>query len=299
MEFQMVTNIDDLLLRPASITETRLGRVEYVCFGKGETVLALHGGMGGHDQSLILARAAFADLSGYRVIAMSRPGYLGTPRDSGETPEAQADLYAALLDSLGIGQAVVVAVSAGGPSAIQFALNHPERCKALILVSCCTGHLAIPEEMKKRLPLMTWFARFGWLAGLMRWRVRRDPAKAASRAVADPELRDRTLAHPVAGPLLKALQQSPFAELGRRLPGTLNDMHHFERLSALPFERVSVPLLAIHGTGDRIVPVVHGERALSAAAGELMRIDGGEHVAIFTHLDAIRDRVARFLGGLN
>jgi len=41
-----------------------------------------------------------------RVIAVSRPGYLGTPLADGETPEAQADLYAALLDTLGIARAV-------------------------------------------------------------------------------------------------------------------------------------------------------------------------------------------------
>jgi pimeloyl-ACP methyl ester carboxylesterase len=294
----MSTEIDPLLSLPAKITETRLGPVEHVSLGDGEPLLALHGGMGGRDQSLILARAILTDLSGYRVIAASRPGYLGTPQASGVTPEAQADLYATLLDALGIERAVVAAVSAGGPSAIQFALRYPERCKALILVSCCTGHLAFPEQMKRRLPVMPWFARLGWLAALMRWRIRRNPIKAASRAIPDPTPREQTLAHPVAGPLLKALQQSPFTELGRRLPGTLNDIEQFERMAALPFDRITVPVLGIHGMADRVVPFEHGDRARLAPRGELMAIQHGEHVAIFTHLDAIRERVAGFLNRL-
>lgn len=291
----MSNDIGDLFALPVAVTETRLGPVEHVSFGEGPALLALHGGMGGHDQSLILVRAILSDLAGHRVIALSRPGYLGTPQASGITPEVQADLYAALLDALGLEQAVVAAVSAGGPSAIQFALRHPERCTALILVSCCTGHLGVPEQMKRRLPVMRWFARLGWLSALMRWRVRRDPMKAASRAIVDPVPREATLTHPVAGPLMKALQQSPFTALGRRLPGTLNDMEQFERLTALPLDRITVPVLGIHGMADRIVPFEHGDRTRLAPQGELMAIPGGEHVAIFTHLDDIRTRVERFL----
>lgn len=295
----MDLDIDALLSQTPTVTQTARGAVEHVTLGTGKPLLALHGGMGGRDQSLILARALIGDGSDYRVIAVSRPGYLGTPQASGVSPAEQADLFAALLDTLGVERATVAAVSAGGPSAVEFALRHPDRCAALILVSCCTGHLAMPEEVKKRLPVMRWFARFDWLSAFMRWRVRRDPVRAASRAIADPGVRDRTLAHPVAGPLLAALQQSPFSQLRRRLPGTLNDMDQFEALTALPFEQVRVPVLAIHGTADRIVPFVHGKRATAAPAGELMSIEGGEHVAIFTHLDAIRERVARFLSRLS
>lgn len=143
--------------------------------------------------------------------------------------------------------------------------------------------------------MMRWFARLGWLSALMRWRITRDPSKAASRAIPDPVLRQETLSHPVAGPLMKALQQSPFTELGRRLPGTLNDMDQFERVAALSFDETTVPLLGIHGTADSVVPFEHGERGRLAPDGDFMAIEGGEHVAIFTHLDAIRERVAIFL----
>ena len=70
-----------------------------------------------------------------RVIAPSRPGYLGTVLDVGKTPRDQADAYADLLDALSIRKAAIVALSGGGPSAIQFAAHHADRCAALVLIS--------------------------------------------------------------------------------------------------------------------------------------------------------------------
>jgi hypothetical protein len=54
--------------------------------------------MGGCDQGLILARTIGE--TGYRFVALSRPGYLGTPLTAGRTPEEQADLYADLVDNV-------------------------------------------------------------------------------------------------------------------------------------------------------------------------------------------------------
>ena len=39
-----------------TIIKTRRGPVEYAEYGEGPAVLALHGAMGGYDQSLLLAR---------------------------------------------------------------------------------------------------------------------------------------------------------------------------------------------------------------------------------------------------
>jgi pimeloyl-ACP methyl ester carboxylesterase len=71
---------------------------------------------------------------GVRVIAMSRFGYLRTPRPADASPEAQADAHVCLLDALDIDKAAVMGVSAGGPSAVQTAIRHPDRVNALVLV---------------------------------------------------------------------------------------------------------------------------------------------------------------------
>ena len=67
-------------------------------------------------------------------MAMSRFGYLRTPLPSDASAAAQADAHAALLDQLGVAEAVVLGASAGAPSSMQFALRHAKRCRALVLV---------------------------------------------------------------------------------------------------------------------------------------------------------------------
>jgi pimeloyl-ACP methyl ester carboxylesterase len=94
--------------------ETAAGPVEYdLTPGDGPIVLASHGGWGGLDQARVLLD--WLAPAGYRLLSVSRPGYLATPLSSGRTMEEQADLFAALLDTLGIDAAGVLAVSSGGP----------------------------------------------------------------------------------------------------------------------------------------------------------------------------------------
>lgn len=71
---------------------------------------------------------------GIRVIAMSRFGYLRTPMPADSSPAAQADAHVCLLDALGIAKAAVLGGSAGGPSALQMAIRHPDRVRALVLL---------------------------------------------------------------------------------------------------------------------------------------------------------------------
>ncbi len=114
------------------IVETRCGPIEVQQAGVGIPLLMIHGSGGGHDQGMAWARPLVRQ--GVRVIAMSRFGYLRTPRPADVSPEAQADAHVCLLDALGIDQAAVMGVSAGGPSAMQTAIRHPDRVRALVLV---------------------------------------------------------------------------------------------------------------------------------------------------------------------
>jgi 2-hydroxy-6-oxonona-2,4-dienedioate hydrolase len=114
----------------ASIADTPAGLIEFAEAGNGEPLLMIHGAGGGYDQGLLIGR----DFEGLRIIAPSRFGYLGMSVPKDASPSAQADVHAALLDHLGIDRCVVVGVSAGGPSAIEFALRYPDRTSALILL---------------------------------------------------------------------------------------------------------------------------------------------------------------------
>jgi 2-hydroxy-6-oxonona-2,4-dienedioate hydrolase len=114
------------------VVATRCGSIEYEEAGQGIPLLMIHGSGGGHDQGMAWARSLVQQ--GVRVIAMSRFGYLRTPRPADVSPEAQADAHVCLLDALGVAKAAVMGVSAGGPSAMQTAIRHPDRVSALVLV---------------------------------------------------------------------------------------------------------------------------------------------------------------------
>jgi pimeloyl-ACP methyl ester carboxylesterase len=267
--------------------------MEVALLGDGPAALALHGAMGGWDQGVLLARSM--GVAGFRWIAPSRPGFLGTPRALGRTPEEQADRYAEALDALGVDAAAVAAVSGGGPSAIAFALRHPRRCRALVLVSACTvGRIDV------RLPLawhlMKLAARVPPLVSALRRRTARDPEEAARRSISDPALRARTVGDPEAGTLLAALQASTLDRVALRLPGTEDDIATSRAALGADLERLSVPVLAVHGTADRAAPFAQAEAVAARVPGaELLAIAGGEHVALFTHLAEVRARVGPFL----
>jgi len=114
------------------IVQTPCGPIEYASAGDGDPVLVVHGAGGGFDQGMDFANGLAA--GGLRVIAMSRFGYLRTPLPADASPAAQADAHACLLDALGLKRAALIGASAGAPSSMQFALRHPERCTALVLM---------------------------------------------------------------------------------------------------------------------------------------------------------------------
>ena len=68
------------------VIDTRCGPIEYQEAGTGAALLMVHGSGGGHDQGMAFA----GDLArqGIRVIAMSRFGYLRTPRPADASPAA-------------------------------------------------------------------------------------------------------------------------------------------------------------------------------------------------------------------
>jgi pimeloyl-ACP methyl ester carboxylesterase len=117
--------------------ETVEGTIEYCEWGEGPSVLLVHGVVGGCDVPPSW-RALVP--SGYRIIAPSRFGYLGAAMPSKPSVAAQADVFARLLDALGIEQAIVLGFSAGSTSSVQFALRHPGRVRALVLVAANAPH---------------------------------------------------------------------------------------------------------------------------------------------------------------
>ena len=274
------------------VISTRQGQVEYAEWGEGPAVLALHGAMGGYDQSLLLARTIGA--AGFRYLGVSRPGYLGTPLASGKSPEAQADLCAALLDALGIETVVVMAVSGGGPCAMHFALRHRQRCRGLVLVSTCGQRMT--EDVPFSFKLTGLLVRIPAIANAVQRKARANLELAAARSIPAPELRACTLQDAETGPLFMELLTSTSDRMAQRMPGTWNDIA-ITRTATYPLEQIAVPTVIVHGTQDRMVSYTRHAVTLAGRipGAELLTLEGGDHVAIYTHRREAQARVACFL----
>lgn len=63
---------------------------------------------------------------------------------------------------------------------------------------------------------------------------------------------------------------------------------------------LNIPLIVIHGTADRVVPIRHGRRIYQLAAGpkEFWEVPGGRHIDSMTRKDGeFRERLIRYLEG--
>lgn len=127
----------------STIADTSVGKVEFIEHGEGAPLLFVHGSPGGCDQGALMAEFLVPEgfRAGFRAIALSRPGYLGTPLTEGwRHPIKQADLEIALMDSLGIDRFAVMCWSGGGPSSYRLAAKHGDRVSALVALAGLTMH---------------------------------------------------------------------------------------------------------------------------------------------------------------
>lgn len=113
-----------------------MGRLHYVDpHPNGDPVVLLLHGLGATGASWGMQFAALSE-SGYRPVAPDLPGFGDSPYDQrGWTPARIAMDLVALLDELECGSAHVVGLSMGGVIAQQFACNHAQKTKKLVLVS--------------------------------------------------------------------------------------------------------------------------------------------------------------------
>jgi pimeloyl-ACP methyl ester carboxylesterase len=100
---------------------------------------------------------------GFRVIAPARFGYFGSILPKNATPADQAEVYALLLDHLGVDRAAVIGYSAGSASVLEFALRHPDRLVGLILANCRLGGPTPNPLLKPVLDVVYRSQRLFWL----------------------------------------------------------------------------------------------------------------------------------------
>lgn len=281
-------------LRGASrVVATASGPVEYAERGTGEPVLVIHGAGGGFDQGLEIARPLAN--SGFRIIAMSRFGYLRTPQPADASPAAQADAHAHLLDALGIQCAAVIGGSAGAPSAMQFAIRYPERCAALVLAVPITYK---PPEVPASAPeispaaekiLMTIVGSdfVYWLASKFARntvikRVLATPPAVVRSAASDEQTRVRRILQNI-------------LPISSRTRGIVNDARMAVSLTRYELEKIHAPTLVLSVRDDGYGTFAGGVYTASHISGaSFVGYDSGGHMWVGRQ-DQMFSEIARFL----
>lgn len=245
----------------SKIVQTARGPVEYDMRGQGPTVLHFHGGNVGHNGWFMIAHLVKA---GFTVLTPDRPGYLGTPLANNGSAEAQADVAAALLDTLGIEPVAVVGISAGGASALQFVLRYSQRAKALVLLSGITRRTGLSQEqMNSVLGRLVMTPRFQNPAYyLINLAMKRMPQYALQDYVRtettyEMETGKRLIQQILANPIQKQQVFDLADAIVPALPrfeGVMNDLKVQENLGDMPVEQIRIPTLMIHSRHDGDVP---------------------------------------------
>ncbi len=274
----------------SSTIATRFGTLEYAIAGSGPPLLMIHGTGGGFDQGLRFA-AALQRL-GHRIIAPSRFGYLRSDFPENPSLANQADAFAALLDDLAIDRLAVAGGSAGALSATAFALRHPDRCSALVLLVPAANvdgtdpvEMSTLQEAAVRTLLTSDFAYWSALnmapERLIGTLLATDPALLArvSRA-------ERARAFAI---------MSDIMPIGARAKGMLNDARQAGHPVAMDFSLLRMPVLLISAEDDRFGTAATA-RKISAAVphAEMTILPDGGHIWL-GHNHEVTQRMHRFL----
>jgi pimeloyl-ACP methyl ester carboxylesterase len=265
-----------------------MGPIEYGEDGSGAPLIMIHGAGGGFDQGLFVAQSLSQDL---RVIAPSRFGYLGTPLPADVSPAAQADAHAALLDSLGVEKAIVAGVSAGAPSAIEFAIRYPDRVRALLLLvprAYVPGReVEVPATTSNMqiLRVILSGADFAYWAAL-----RMAPGPLVRFLGVDPDLVARASAKEH-GRVTAVMEM--VLPLSRRVAGIRADSQAV--LERLPLEKIRAPTLIITARDDLFGTLPAAEDlATHIRNAELLVLESGGHLLVERQED-VRVAVEAFL----
>ena len=238
----------DRVSRGSWIAHTACGPIEYGTAGDGPPVVVVHGAGGGFDQGLDFSGPLVG--SGFRIIAMSRFGYLRTPLPEDASPAAQADAHACLLDTLGIERVAIIGASAGAPSSLQFTLRHPGRITALVLLVPAT-YVPRPDGAPpvRKPPGLQFLLDTALRSDFLFW--------TASRLARDTVIETLLATPPIvvrnADPDEQARVQQMLDHIppvSQRRLGLLNEAGVMPSLPRYDLERIRVPTLAISVADD-------------------------------------------------
>ena len=218
----------------------------YKTAGSGDTALVLLHGFGASLYSWREVMPVLAEE--YQVFAYDRPAFGLTERPASWTginpyhPQASIEQLAQLLDAWGLQTVILIGNSAGGQTAMEFTLAHPDRVEALILVSPAVSHRNTYAAKHPNLIILPQVQRLGPL--LVR-RIADTGLETIDQAWHDPALQPEDTI-----PLYTKPLKAENWDLA---------LWHYstgDEISDLParLDQFSLPILLIAGDDDRLIP---------------------------------------------
>lgn len=242
--------------------------------GDGPVVVFSHGLLMNHT---MFAAQVAALRDSYRVLTWDERGH-GAAEHQGTWSywDSAADVIA-LMDHLGVEQAVLAGMSQGGFLSLRAALTAPDRVRALILLDTQAG--PEPEEM---VPLYAGMTEAWALDG-----PSQDTLDFAAAAILGP-----------------GSDEQPWKDLWaamprHRSPQVMHPLITREDLTDRLGE-ITCPALVVHGEADASIPVEKAQALADglAAARPLVLVPGAGHAANLTHPEPVNAAILEFLSSL-
>ncbi len=243
--------------------------------GDGPPIIFSHGFL--MDREMFAPQAA-ALAPEFRVIAWDERGFGETEFDGKPfTYWDSARDCLALLDHLGIEQAVLGGMSQGGFLSLRAALLAPARVRALVLIDTQSG-VENPELLPAYRQMQETWLQVG-------------PVPELAQAIAD-----LIIAAPDVTPIwIEKWQQLPRESM--REPG--NTLFERDDITDRVGE-IACPAIVFHGTEDRSVEMHLAEDLSERLPGcvGLVRVDGAAHASNLTHPEVVNGPMLEFLRSL-
>ncbi|MDE2779356.1 MAG: alpha/beta hydrolase [Chloroflexota bacterium] len=257
-------------------------RMYYETHGSGQPLVMIHGGLGGGEGcAQTMEHHAEALAGSFQVISYDRraAGRSETPSDGYSIPNYAEDLRL-LLDHLGVGPAHILGSSAGGPIALQFALEYPERTLSLLLINTMTYVQESEREVRQREldEIKQALADKG-----------KDAAVEAGLNSRWPGMRE---SDPAQFARLKAINLEQFDGIVNTIQSYLDIRDSLEsRLREL-----TMPSMIVHGDADSRIDIACGLQLHQGIAGSVFHvIPGAEHGLLTIEARRTRGLIEEFL----
>jgi pimeloyl-ACP methyl ester carboxylesterase len=279
--------IDDTnkrIRKESRFIETKNGILEFAIRGNGKPALLIHGAGGGFDHGLWLGKICLDD--NYMLIAPSKFSYLNSQTPEVFSAKIQAEQYKLLLDYLEIDKVLVIGLSAGGPSAMQFANDYPERVEKLVLLSAISMPL-INNKFPLYFSLIQLFQESDYAYWLFTNIFRNNVLNIFGISV--DEYRDFSIEQKeLAVEMLKLVHP-----ISIRNSGTLVDSLIIQDFN-IP-KNIIVPSLIIHCKNDGLLNYSHSEHSHKNIMGsKIILYERGGHGALSV-LNDLRVQIKKFL----